>query len=98
MNYLTSCGHEIQQSNVIFCPRCGLRVAPAGSASPEWTVPASPSPGAPLAPETSGLAIGSLACAILFFFLPAAITAGVLWPLSPLEISLTVGRTYWTGR
>ncbi len=97
MNHCTSCGHEIQQSNVMFCPRCGLRVAPAGSPSPEWAVRASPSPGAPIAPETSGLAIGSLVCGILFFFLPTAIAAVVMGHISRAEIRRSEGRKSGAG-
>ncbi len=97
MNHCTSCGHELQQSNVMFCPRCGLRVAPAGSSSPEWAVPASPSPGAPIAPETSGLAIGSLVCGILFFFLPTAIAAVVMGHISRAEIRRSEGRKSGAG-
>ncbi len=97
MNHCTSCGHEIQQSNVMFCPRCGLRVAPAGSSSPEWAVPANPSPGAPIAPETSGLAIGSLVCGILFFFLPTAIAAVVMGHISRAEIRRSEGRKSGAG-
>ena len=97
MGSCSSCGQEIQQTNAMFCPRCGFRVAPAGPSSPKWAVPANPSPGVPIAPETSGLAIGSLVCGILFFFLPSAIAAIVMGHISRAEIRRSGGRKTGDG-
>jgi type IV pilus assembly protein PilA len=91
------CGHEIQQSNAMFCPRCGLGVSPSEPRSPAWAVPANPSTGPPRSPETSGLAIGSLVCGILFFFLPSAIAAIVMGHISRAEIRRSGGRKTGDG-
>jgi hypothetical protein len=48
-------------------------------------------------PQTSGKAIGSLVCGILFFFLPAAIVAVVLGHLSLSEIRQSAGRLAGRG-
>jgi type II secretory pathway pseudopilin PulG len=66
------------------CPFCRTNLAAAAAMPPGN-------------PETSGKAIGSLVCGILFFFLPAAIAAVVLGHLSLSEIRQTAGRMAGRG-
>ena len=95
-----------------FCQMCGRSLAAAeaeplapsmlgqtGGQPPSPTSPAAPQPpGAPpLPPETSGMAVGSLICGILFAFLPAAITAVVLGHISRSEIRRSAGRLKGDG-
>jgi type IV pilus assembly protein PilA len=90
MDYCSSCGSEIPKSNTVVCPSCGLQIAPAGLSSP--------SPGALLSPETSGLAIGSLISGILFFILPpAAIAAIIMGHISRAQIRRSGGQKTGDG-
>jgi type IV pilus assembly protein PilA len=93
----TSCGHEIQQNNAIFCPNCGARAANAEVSPSARAGSASPCPAAPIIPETSGLAIGSLICGILFFILPTAIAAIVMGHISRAQIRRSGGRKTGAG-
>jgi hypothetical protein len=69
------------------CPFCRTNlVTPASATGVSSAMP-------PGNAETSGKAIGSLVCGILFFFLPAAIAAVVLGHLSLSEIRQSAGRT-----
>jgi type IV pilus assembly protein PilA len=73
------------------CPFCGRNlVAPASAPGVYSGMP-------PGNTETSGKAIGSLVCGILFFFLPAAIAAVVLGHLSLSEIRQSAGRLAGRG-
>jgi len=86
MNFCSSCGHEIPQGNVKFCPQCGVQLPLDGAPQ---TAPASrvPPPSAPsIKPETSGMAIGSLICGIFFFFFQSAAAAIVLGHISQSDI------------
>jgi type IV pilus assembly protein PilA len=68
------------------CPYCGRNlVAPASAPGVYSGMP-------PGNPQTSGKAIGSLVCGILFFFLPAAIAAVVMGHLSLSDIKRSAGR------
>jgi type IV pilus assembly protein PilA len=64
------------------CPFCGRNLAAPGAYS-------AMSPGDL---GTSGKAIGSLVCGILFFFLPAAIVAVIMGHLSLSDIQKSAGR------
>lgn len=97
MAFCTSCGQETQESNATFCPNCGSRVATAGVSSPAKMGSAGYSPAAPITPETSGLAIGSLICGILFFFLPSAIAAIVMGHISRAQIRRSGGQKTGAG-
>jgi len=93
-----------------FCQMCGRSLAAAeaeplapsmlGQTGPQPPSPISPAapqpPGAP-PPETSGMAVGSLICGILFVFFPAAITAVVLGHISRSEIRRSAGRLKGDG-
>jgi type II secretory pathway pseudopilin PulG len=59
--------------------------------------PTNPPSGAPITPETSGLAIGSLICGILFFFLPSAIAAIVMGHISRAQIRRSGGQKTGAG-
>lgn len=73
------------------CPFCGRNlVVPASAPGVYSGMP-------PGNPQTSGKAIGSLVCGILFFFLPAAIVAVVLGHLSLSEIRQSAGRLAGRG-
>ncbi len=97
MTFCTSCGQEIQQSDSLFCPNCGSRVATAGVSSPAKMGPAGHSPATPIASETSGLAIGSLICGILFFIFPSAVAAVIMGHISRAEIRRSGGRKTGDG-
>jgi type IV pilus assembly protein PilA len=73
------------------CPFCRTNLATPASA------PGVPSAMPPGNSETSGKAIGSLVCGILFFFLPAAIAAVVLGHLSLSETRQSAGRMAGRG-
>jgi type IV pilus assembly protein PilA len=90
---------------VKLCPYCAKAIEDYAQACPfcgrNLAVPA-PAPGVysgmpPGNTETSGKAIGSLVCGILFFFLPAAIAAVVLGHLSLSEIRQSAGRLAGRG-
>jgi type IV pilus assembly protein PilA len=73
------------------CPFCGRNLVAQASAPGVYSgMP-------PGNTETSGKAIGSLVCGILFFFLPAAIAAVVLGHLSLSEIRQSAGRLAGRG-
>jgi len=93
-----------------FCQTCGRSLAaaeavPLAPLMPGQTGPQPPSPTSPAArqppavspPETSGKAVGSLICGILFVFFPAAITAVVLGHISRAEIRRSAGRLKGDG-
>ena len=68
------------------CPFCGRNVAAPASAPGGYAgIP-------PGNLETSGKAIASLTCGILFFFLPAAIVAVIMGHLSLSDIQKSAGR------
>jgi type IV pilus assembly protein PilA len=78
-----------------FCKKCGAvlqgqRAMPPGAG---FGPPVAPYTGAT---ETSGKAIGSLICGLLFFFFPVAIVAIILGHISMSEIRRAGGRL--TGR
>ena len=84
------------QDGVAFCPSCGTSLASAGTPG----YPAGYSPvSAPYAgaPETSGKAIGSLVCGILFFIPFCFIAAIVLGHLALSDIKRSAGRLKGQG-
>ena len=86
--FCLQCGNAIAPGDRV-CSRCGKEVSAAG------TVP----PVAPFVgvPQTSGKAIGSLVCGLLFFMCPAAIVAIVLGHISLSEIRKSAGRLKGEG-
>ena len=68
------------------CPVCNMNlVTPASALGVHSTTP-------PGNPETSGKAIASLTCGILFFFLPSAIVSVIMGHLSLSDIRQSAGR------
>lgn len=92
--FCPQCGTD-NPHNSQFCWKCGtaLRSAPVGGAGTAFGAPAQPYAGQA---QTSGKAIGSLICGILFFLFPAAIVAIILGHLSLSDIRKAAGRL--TGR
>lgn len=78
------CAESIEEQAQV-CPFCGTSlVAPAGAAGALPPLPGSSG--------TSGKAIASLICGILFFFLPSAIIAVIMGHLSLSDIKRSAGR------
>ena len=93
MPFCTGCGNNIAEGDR-FCRVCGRDSAQPG---PAVSVPVAtavsttpPLPQGP--PPTSGKAIGSLVCGLLFFFFPASVVAIILGHLSLSEIKKSAGR------
>ncbi|MGH9774063.1 MAG: DUF4190 domain-containing protein [Candidatus Acidiferrales bacterium] len=88
MKYCPICGKE-NPDDAQACASCGSALAPASGAPapPVFTT----------TPQTSGKAIGSLICGILFPFLPAAIVAVILGHLALSEIRKSAGRIAGRG-
>jgi type IV pilus assembly protein PilA len=97
MNYCSSCGHQIQQANVKFCPQCGIQLPQAEARREASAPPMAPPQVPPIMSETSGMAIGSLICGIFFFFFPSAAAAVVLGHLSRSDIRRSGGRKTGAG-
>lgn len=93
MPVCVSCGNSLPEGNPSFCPQCGVRVGPAAAAAPS---PAPPQVSA-VTPTTSGLAIVSLICGILFFFFPAALAAVIFGHISRSDIRHSGGRKTGAG-
>jgi type IV pilus assembly protein PilA len=90
----TSCGNQIPDGNAAFCPRCGSRLSQVEAPSAAPTVPAQ---GAPVTPTTSGLAVVSLICGILFFVFPSAVAAIIFGHLSRSDIRRSGGQKTGAG-
>jgi len=99
--FCTRCGAENPNTGQ-FCTRCGttLQAASAslaGVAPPAVSPPTAPAHAYAAAGETSGKAIGSLACGIFFFVFPAAVVAIILGHLALSEIRKSAGRIQGHG-
>ncbi|HEV3510298.1 MAG TPA: DUF4190 domain-containing protein [Candidatus Sulfotelmatobacter sp.] len=86
--FCLGCGNSISESDP-FCPICGRDSSPSASRI-------DPGVAFGLAPETSGKAIFSLVCGLLFILLPLSLVAVVFGHLSLSEIRRSAGRL--TGR
>lgn len=91
----TSCGNRIPDGNPSFCPQCGTRLSPRETRSPASAYPAPPVP--PMTPTTSGLAIVSLLCGLLFFIFPSAVAAIIFGHISRSDIRRSGGRKTGAG-
>lgn len=95
--FCTHCGAENPDASQ-FCSRCGTNLHASSAPSAGTSAPASTAGLYSSAPtETSGKAIASLICGILFFFLPAAVAAIILGHLSLAEIRRSAGRLAGEG-
>lgn len=94
MRFCSTCGKQIPDGNPSFCPQCGTKLSPVetSSSAPSYT-PQVP----PVAPTTSGLAIVSLVCGILFFIFPSAVAAIIFGHLSQSDIRRSGGRKTGAG-
>ena len=90
-----SCGNQIPDGNPSFCPQCGTRLSPRETPSPASAYPAPPAP--PMTPTTSGLAIVSLLCGLLFFIFPSAVAAIIFGHISRSDIRRSGGRKTGAG-
>jgi type IV pilus assembly protein PilA len=79
-----------------FCLKCGALLQGQRAMPPQPGYPDAPSVPYVGPAETSGKAIGSLICGLLFFFFPISIVAIILGHLSLAEIRRSGGRL--TGR
>src|SRR4029077_2403126 len=95
MSFCTACGNQVQDANAAFCPRCGVQLPPAGEPIPASTTP--PLAGTSAVPTTSGLAIVSLLCGILFFIFPSAVAAIIFGHISRSDIRRSGGRKTGAG-
>lgn len=86
------CGNAMEVGDV-FCRRCGSRSIPVVTSA----VSSIDAPAGAVSTETSGKAIGSLICGLLFLFFPFAIVAIILGHISLSEIRKSAGRLTGQG-
>jgi len=89
-SFCLGCGNSLAEGEQ-FCGACG-RDSQAGAAVP----PVDPQVAFGLPPETSGKAIFSLICGLLFIILPLSIVAVIFGYIALAEIRKSPGR--WKGR
>lgn len=94
MRTCTSCGNQIPDGNAAFCPQCGSKLFPEETPS---SAASHPSQAPPATPTTSGLAIVSLICGILFFIFPSALAAIIFGHISQSDIRRSGGRKTGAG-
>jgi len=90
----TTCGNQIPDGNPSFCPQCGTKLSPVAAPPP---APSYPPQAPPATPTTSGLAIVSLLCGILFFIFPAGVAAIIFGHISRSDIRRSGGRKTGAG-
>jgi type II secretory pathway pseudopilin PulG/uncharacterized protein YjeT (DUF2065 family) len=87
----SGCGNNLS-ANEKFCTACGKAVSLDVTVPPAVSAPAAITPA-----ETSGMAIVSLVCGLLFFLFPVAIVAIITGHLSLSEIRKSAGRLKGEG-
>jgi len=87
----SGCGNNLS-ANDKFCTVCGKAVSSDVAVPPAVSVPAAITPA-----ETSGMAIVSLVCGLLFFLFPVAIVAIITGHLSLSAIRKSAGRLKGEG-
>ncbi len=87
----SGCGNNLS-ANEKFCTVCGKAVSSDVAAPPAVSAPAAITPA-----ETSGMAIVSLVCGLLFFIFPIAIVAIITGHLSLSGIRKSAGRLKGEG-
>lgn len=95
MPFCTACGNQVPDGNAAFCSRCGAQLLPTGILLSASATP--PLPGTTAVPTTSGLAIVSLLCGIVFFFFPSAVAAIIFGHISRSDIRRSGGRKTGAG-
>ena len=94
--FCTKCG-ATNLDDAKFCVTCGTPMQ-GPAATPAATAPPIPGSGRHAGPaETSGKAIASLICGLLFFVFPSAVAAIILGHLSLSEINRSAGRLAGRG-
>lgn len=92
--FCLKCGTALADG-AYFCAKCGADNSPGATAP---TVPAAGAPVTPALPQqTSGMAIGSLVCGLLPFFILTPIAAIVLGHMALSEIKRSAGRLRGSG-
>jgi type IV pilus assembly protein PilA len=94
--FCTRCGTNNPDSKR-YCVNCGTKLQEGSSAAGGAGGPGAPQEEFAGEAATSGKAVASLICGILFFFLPAAIAAIVLGHLALSEIRKSAGRLKGRG-
>jgi type IV pilus assembly protein PilA len=96
--FCANCAHAVSEGDS-FCPNCGASKNPTGGAMPNSAVPAFGNPqAAPAGPQqTSGLAIASLICSLLPFFLVTPIIGVILGHVALSQIKKSGGRLKGSG-
>lgn len=95
IRFCSTCGKQIPDGNPSFCPQCGTKLSPVEAPSPASASPSLSDP--PVTPTTSGLAIVSLLCGILFFVFPSAVAAIIFGHISRSDIRRSGGRKSGAG-
>ena len=93
-SFCLGCGNSVTEGDP-YCGVCGRDLQP-GAVVPQVDPQVDPQVAFGLPPETSGKAIFSLVCGILFLFLPFSIIAVIFGYLALSEIRRNPGR--FTGR
>ena len=94
--FCTRCGTEIPV-DAQYCTRCGIPSQTLAGTQPNVSTTTDLTPGASVPAETSGKAVGSLICGLLFFILPSAVAAIILGHVSLSEIRKSAGRIKGRG-
>jgi len=90
--FCPKCGTALAEG-AYFCPKCGAEISPGAGApvpSAASTIPAGPQ-------QTSGMAVGSLICGLLPFFILTPVAAVVLGHISLSQIKRSAGRLKGSG-
>jgi len=88
-SFCAGCGSSVSADDK-FCRVCGRTVSPDSGATPASAAPVGPG-------QTSGKAIASLVCGLLFIVLPFAVAAVILGHISLSEIRKSAGRITGNG-
>jgi type IV pilus assembly protein PilA len=94
--FCTRCGAANPDTSA-FCVSCGGPLQNQGVISPPAPMAYGSPQGNPVPTETSGKAIASLICGLLFFIFPAAVAAIILGHLSLSDINKSAGRLAGRG-
>ena len=93
--FCSKCGTALAEG-AYFCPKCGAENTPGAVAPPPFASVASPG-ALPPPQQTSGMAIGSLICGLVPFFVLTPIAAIVLGHMALSQIKRSAGRLKGSG-